>query len=237
MTSIKSGWERTSVGDKDIGLYVSAPEAPGSYPAVLVLQEIFGVNSYVRSIADRVAAEGYVAVAPDLFHRQGDRWEGRYDDWGPALDHMHKFDDEVALKDLDPVIAAVRARADVREGRVGVLGFCLGGRLAYSIACTKDVRTSVAFYGVGIPGAPLKKTAGLACPLLLFFAEKDQHAPVTDAAIIEKALAEHGKSAEIAICPGVDHGFFNNEREAFDPATAAVAWARTLGFFDRHLRA
>lgn len=236
MTSVESGWEQASAGDKAMGIYVSRPAAPGRFPAVLVLQEIFGVNSYVRRMADRIAAEGYVAVAPDLFHRQGDRWEGRYDDFGPALERMQRFDDEVSLQDMDPLLDAVRGRADVRGERIAVLGFCLGGRLAYSMACTKDIQASAAFYGVGIPGPPLAKTGGLACPLLLFFAEKDQHAPVADAAVIEKALAAHGKKADIVICPGVDHGFFNDEREAFHPPTATAAWERLLSFLDRHLR-
>ncbi len=235
--SVESAWEQIHTGDKPMGVYVSRPAAPGRAPAVLVLQEIFGVNSYVRRIADRLAAAGYVAVAPDLFHRQGDRWEGHYDDFSPAIERMMRFDDEVCLRDLDHVIAAVKERPDVLDGRVGILGFCLGGRIAYSAACTKDIRASVAFYGVGIPGAPLQKTPGLACPLQLFFAEKDQHAPLADVEMIRAALAEHGKSADVVVWPGVDHGFFNDEREAFHPATAAEAWPRALAFLDQHLRA
>ncbi len=236
MTSIESRWEQVSAGDKTMGIYVSRPAGPGRFPAVLVLQEIFGVNTYVRRMADRIAAEGYVAVAPDLFHRQGDRWEGRYDDFEPALERMQRFDDEVCLQDMDPILEAVRGRADVQGERTAVVGFCLGGRLAYSMACTKDIQASAAFYGVGIPGPPLAKTGGLGCPLLLFFAEKDQHALVTDAAIIERALAAQGKKADIVIFPGVDHGFFNDEREAFDPPTASAAWERLRLFLDRHLR-
>lgn len=234
---VESGWEQIDAGDKPMGVYVSRPAAPDKAPAVLVLQEIFGVNSYVRRIADRVAAAGFLAFAPDLFHRLGDRWEGRYDDFPPAIERMQRFDDEVCLRDLDHLISAVRSRPDVLDGRVGVLGFCLGGRIAYSAACTKDIRASVAFYGVGIPGAPLAKTAGLACPLQLFFAEKDQHAPTTDVEKIRAALAEHGKSADITVWPGVDHGFFNDEREAFDPDTAQRAWPMALAFLDQHLRA
>jgi carboxymethylenebutenolidase len=235
MTDIRSDWQQVSVGDREMAVYVSAPQGGGARPAVLVLQEIFGVNSYVRTMADRVAAEGYVAIAPDLFHRMGDRWEGRYDDWPPALDRMGRFDDEAALKDIAAVIAWARTRPDV-AGRVGVLGFCLGGRLAYSLACTPDVQASVAFYGVGIPGAPLQKTASLSAPLMLFFAEKDQHAnPGADVPKIEAALKEHGKAAEITVWPGVDHGFFNHEREAYDAKTAAEAWPRALRFFGQHL--
>jgi len=142
---------RTLTGET-MGAYLARPEGDANLPAVLVFMEIFGINSHIREVTERVAGEGYVVLAPDFFHRTGPGADYGYDDAGFAkgmalLNALHA--DEM-IADARAALAYLRSRSDVRGDRVGCMGFCIGGHMAYLTACETDVKAAASFYGGGI---------------------------------------------------------------------------------------
>jgi carboxymethylenebutenolidase len=214
--------------------YVARPSEGGPRPAVLVIQEAFGLNDHIKDVARRVAAEGYVAVAPDLFHRGGKGRTARYDDLPKALELMGALKDDEIVADVASAIAWLEKQPNVRAGKIGITGFCMGGRVSYLAACALPDRiaASAPYYGGGIP---VDRTATLKAPVLAFFGEEDPFIPMDN---VEKLRAEAkrlGKNVEIVVYPKAPHGFFCNERDSFRPEAAKDAWEKTKAFFKKHL--
>jgi carboxymethylenebutenolidase len=219
-----------TTADGDFTAYVARPASLPA-PAIVVIQEIFGVNGVMRGIADDLAREGYLAVCPDLFWRIEpgiditDRSEA---EWKRAFELFNAFDVEAGVRDIDATIDHLRADPAC-TGKVGAVGFCLGGLLAYLTATRTDADASVAFYGVGIE----KYTAEadkLAQPLLLHIAEEDQFVPKPAQDLILAALKNH-PHIEIHTYPGRDHAFARAGGDHFHAADAAAAMERTLALF------
>lgn len=223
-------WVEISVGDKSMPVYVCTPAQGKPKAAVLVIQEIFGVNSHIRATTEHLAAEGYLALAPDLFHRQGEHFEAAYADSQNAYGRSQKMSEEQALQDIDRVIATLDNGL-----RVGVIGFCMGGRIAFQVAFNPRVSAAVSFYGTRIAEKALQWTSQIQCPLLLFFGEKDTHIPAEEISRIRETLHDNGKDHEIVIYPAAGHGFFCDERGSFEKNAAQDAWKRTLAFFGKIL--
>jgi carboxymethylenebutenolidase len=228
--------ERTTIttADGTFNAYVARPAKP-SAPAVVVIQEIFGVNQVMRDVTDGLAAEGYLAICPDLFWRIEpgiditDRSEA---EWKRAFELFNAFDVEAGVKDIATTIDAVRA--DTRcNGKVGAVGFCLGGLMAYLTAVRTDADASVGYYGVGLERYTAE-AARLVNPLLLHVAEEDQFTPKPARDLILSALKNHPQ-IEIFTYPGRDHAFARPGGEHYDAADAALAESRTLDFFKRNL--
>ncbi len=215
--------------------YVARPAGAGPSPAVLVIQEAFGLNDHITDVARRVAGEGYVALAPDLFHRGGKGRTAGYDQLPKALELMGSLTDDGVVADVSSAIAWLDKQPSVRAGRIGIMGFCMGGRVSFlSAAALPDKITAAApFYGGGIP---IDRTATLRAPVLAFFGDADPFIPLDQ---VEKLRAEAkrlGKNVEIVVYPGAPHGFFCNERDSYRPDAARDAWERTTAFFTRHLQ-
>lgn len=214
--------------------YVARPQAAKA-PAIVVIQEIFGVNAVMRGICDDLAAAGYLAVCPDLFWRIEpgiDITDQSDAEWKRAFELYNAFDVEAGVSDIAVTLDAVRARPDV-TGKVGTVGFCLGGLLAFLSATRTDSDASVAYYGVGIE----KYTAEaerLASPLMLHIAEEDQFVPKPAQSLIIGALKNHPQ-IEIHTYPGRDHAFARKRGAHYDAADAALAQSRTLAFFKANL--
>jgi carboxymethylenebutenolidase len=206
--------------------YLAIPEA-GSGPGLVLIQEIFGVNQHMRDVADLYAAEGYVVLCPDLFWRiekgielgQGDA------DQQKAFALFQKFD---VAKGVDDVTATVKALRGLKQcvGKIGALGFCLGGKLAYLAAAKSGVDCAVSYYGVGIEQS-LALAGKIACPMVMHFAEKDQYVPV---AAVEQIRQVFGGRPEIEIYvyPGVDHGFNRKTGAHYDKPAAGMAHSRSI---------
>ena len=213
---------------------LARPEGgPGA--AVLVIQEAFGLNNHIRDVARRVAAEGYVALAPDLYWRGGKGRTVAYDDLGEAIRIMQTLKDPEIVTDVGNAIAYLEKQASVRADRIGITGFCMGGRVSYLAACElpDKIRAAVPFYGGGIP---IEKTPKLKAPVLAFFGEKDGFIPLSFVEQLRTEAEKQKKQVEIVVYPGADHGFFCNERSSYNPAAAADAWERLKKFFATHLR-
>ena len=209
--------------------YLAVP-ASGSGPGVIVLQEWWGLVDHIKAVADRFAAEGFVALAPDLYHGES---ATSPDDAGKL---MMALDIGQVEKDLRGAIDYLLARDQVASARVGTIGFCMGGQLSLYAACENaSVGACVVFYGIHPNVKPNLLT--LEAPVLGFFAEKDEFVSPAAARQLETDLKTAGKTTDFTIFEGAEHAFFNNSRpEVYHAAYAATCWSRTLAFYREHVR-
>lgn len=221
--------------DGAFSAYVARP-AQTPAPAIVVLQEIFGVNQVMRDICDDLAAQGYLAVCPDLFWRIEpgvDITDQSEAEWKKAFELMNAFDPDQGVRDIRAVIATVREH-EACTGKVGAVGYCLGGLLAFLTATRTDADASVSYYGVGIEQRT-GEAERLAHPLLMHIAEADQFVPKAAQDLILGALKNHPQ-VQIHTYPGRDHAFARKGGEHYHAADAETANARTAAFFQAHLR-
>ncbi|KWC81639.1 dienelactone hydrolase family protein [Burkholderia cepacia] len=219
-------------GDTAFDAYLALPEA-GRGPVIVLLQEIFGVNAEIREVADLYAAEGYVVIAPDLFHPFGSNIELGYGeaDHAKAFDYYTRLDVAGAVDDIRATVAHARTLPE-STGRVGVLGFCLGGKLAWLAAAQGDVDCAVGYYGVGIEQS-LELAERIACPLALHFGADDPLNPPETVTAIRAAL--DGKpNAKLYVYEGAGHAFSRNG-PTFVKAAAMSAHTRSLAVFRKVL--
>jgi carboxymethylenebutenolidase len=220
--------------DGDFDAYVARPAAAKA-PAIVVIQEIFGVNAVMRGIADDFAAQGYLAICPDLFWRIEpgvDITDQSEAEWKKAFALYGAFDVDLGVKDIAAAIGHVRQDAGC-SGKAGAVGFCLGGLLAFLTATRTDIDASVGYYGVGIE-KHVGEADKLADPLLLHIAGEDQFVPKEAQRLIIASLKNHPQ-VEICTYPGRDHAFARPGGEHFNAADAAKANARTLALFAKAL--
>ncbi|MGF6854602.1 dienelactone hydrolase family protein [Paraburkholderia sp. CI3] len=213
--------------------YVARP-AQGSGPGLVLLQEIFGVNDTMKATADRYAEEGYVVLVPDLFWRIKPSIALGYGDadMKEALGYLGQFDAEVAVKDIAATVAALRELPE-QAGKVGVVGYCLGGKLAFLSATRTDVDCAVSYYGVGLE-AHLDEVSAINCPMVFHFPENDAHCPPETRERISAALRTRPQ-IEQYVYPGCDHAFAAPQRKQYDKAAAMMAYSRTLALLRKVL--
>ena len=213
--------------------YLAVP-ASGSGPGILLLQEIFGVNKSMREVADHYAEEGYVVLAPDLFWRMEPGVELGYTeaDFGKAMGYYQRFDANQSIRDAADALKVLRARPECKS-KVGALGFCLGGKLAYLAAARTDVDCAVSYYGVGIE-ADLAEAHNIKGPMVFHFAELDRFAP-TEAREQVKAAFKGRSDVEFYLYPGCDHAFAAPERSSFDKPATLMAHTRSIALLRRVL--
>ena len=222
--------------DGVMGGYIALP-AKLPAPAILVIQEIFGVNKVMRDLCDAYAAEGYVAACPDLFWRIEpgiDITDKSKAEWDKAFSLFGAFDVDKGIEDLKVALAQLRGMPEVK-GKVGAVGYCLGGKLAYLMAARSSVDASVSYYGVQLDQF-LGEAKGISQPLMLHIAAKDQFVP-PEAQEKVKAGLKGNKLVTVHVYEGQDHAFARVGGEHFDKAAAALANGRTKDFFAQHLSA
>lgn len=215
--------------------YVARPAHKPTAPAILVIQEIFGVNQGMRDLCDELAASGYIAVCPDLFWRiepGTDLTDQSEAEWARAFELFGKFDVDRGVEDLKATLAAARALPGC-SGKAGAVGYCLGGKLAFLMATRSDSDCSVSYYGVQI--AKLLGEAGaITKPLLCHVAEKDSFVPPEEQAQMRAGLSEISGVA-VHVYPGAEHGFARIGGKHYDATAAELANSRTADFFALHL--
>jgi carboxymethylenebutenolidase len=230
---IQTEWVDLSVSDgTKMRTYVATP-ASAPRAAIIVFQEIFGINSHIRDITERFAKQGYLAISPELFHRTGPKFECGYSDAEvqQGIGHMMK----VAPQGLEADIQATFAFAKESGLAVAATGFCMGGRTAFLAASLVPLACGISFYGGGIAPGPfgpglLDRIPHLQAPVLFLWGGKDTHIPLESVDQIVAAMRASGKSFVTAEFSEAEHGFFCNQRASYHPASAAVAWPMALAY-------
>ena len=232
---------RLRTSDGEMKCHQAQPRGQGKFPAVMVIMEAFGLNDHIKDVTERIAAEGYVTIAPDLYYRESPNVVG-YDQLQEAIGLMQRLDAEKVVVDLQSIIAHLKSQNFVNGDRIGITGFCMGGTIAFVAACKfpTEIKAAVPFYGGSIaddsPTAPLSAAGHLQAPILCFFGEKDPYISLSQVQRIEDTLRTLGKSHEIKVYAGADHGFFCDERASYHPEAARDAWEKTKSWFEQYLQ-
>ncbi len=238
--------ERVSipVGGGTMGGYLVRPADATPRAGVIVYMEIFGVNAHIRDVAERVAREGYVALAPDFFHRTHPGIELGYDEagMGTGMKGLMALDADQMIADAQAALAFLRKQPNV-TGKVGAMGFCIGGHMTYLTACETDVAAAASFYGGGIaapkgPGgkaSTISRTPKIKGKLLCLMGGKDAMIPMEQVDAVRAALKAAGTRHEVHVYDA-DHGFFCDARGTYHKPSADDAWAKVKALFAAELR-
>jgi carboxymethylenebutenolidase len=211
--------------------YVARPLQAGRHPGLLLFQEAFGVNHHIRSVGERFATQGYVVIAPELFHRTAPPgFEGSYTDFATVMPHMQAVTPENIEKDVRAAYDWLRSNAQVESSNISCIGFCMGGRASFIANSILPLHAAASFYGGGIAPALLDRASKLHAPMLLIWGGKDKHIPPEQRRAVTDALSAAEKIFVNAEFSRADHGFFCDERAAYEPHSARQAWALTLEF-------
>lgn len=210
--------------------FVAWPAGKDAAPAVIVVHEWWGLNGQIREVARRLSRQGYVAIVPDLYHGK------TADDPERAHVLMRGMDADVALEDLRSAARWLRGQPRTAKSRIGAIGFCMGGSLAQQLAFNSDeLAATVMFYGP--PETDRAKLAGLGAPLQGHFGAADDGIPPAKVAALRDGLKAARKTADIYVYPGAPHAFMHDGRDSYRPDAAMQAWARTLAFLQKYLKA
>jgi carboxymethylenebutenolidase len=227
--------DSVTVDDGTFDLHVWTPTS-GTGPGLLLIQEIFGVGSYIRAVAERLAELGYVVGAPDVFWRIQRNWEATHDQNGleASMALMPDFDFEAGVGDCIAALARVGQLPEV-TGTPGVIGFCLGGTLAFLVAAHSSPSVCVSYYGSGVPDM-VDQLDAIACPTLLHFGSEDVYIPSEKVDTLHEALAGRDRfTLNVEIAP---HAFDNHEADMFyNESAAKAAWTKTVAHLHQHLPA
>jgi carboxymethylenebutenolidase len=214
---------------------VALPEGKGPFPAVMVFQEAWGVNGYMRGIADRLAKEGYLAVVPELFHRTAPAgFEAAYGDFSVVAPHFQALTPEHLINDVRSTYDWLMTQDNVIKDKIGCIGFCLGGRVSFIANCNVKLAASVSFYG-GQTHTVADMAATASGPHLMFWGGKDTHILQEHVTTVVDAFKANSKDYINVVVSYADHAFFNNERPAYNAEAASEAWGMTKVFFKNKL--
>ena len=231
-----SRWDSVKVNGDAMRCYVSVPEGTGPFPAVVVIQHAGGVDEFVRGMSDRFAQAHFLAVAPDLYHRE----DGNSSD--DPLTRMGRLRDATIVADVNEAIGHVKGLPEAQADRIGITGYCMGGRVTYLMAAkTPDLKAAVVCWGGNIMmpwgdgPAPFAFTDQIACPVLGLFGEEDPNPNPTDVAKLDAELSRLGKVHEFHSYAGAAHAFVNTGSNNYRPHAAAQSWPKAMEFFSRQL--
>lgn len=236
---IVSTWQETESDAHLMRVFVSAPAAGGPFPGLIVMQHQGGVDEFIREITQRLAEAGYAAAAPDLYHRDGPECS---DD---IATRRSRLSDRRIIKDAGATAASLRTYGAVSGDRLGVIGFCMGGRLAFlAAAAVPAIKAAVAFYpgnlfrawGRDLP-SPFERIAEIRCPVQGHFGADDGNPSPVDMARLDAELTRLDRSHEFFCYSAAGHAFMDHTKESYRRHAAEAAWPRTLDFLRRHLAA
>ncbi|MBD1902410.1 dienelactone hydrolase family protein [Trichocoleus sp. DQ-A3] len=232
-------------GDLEIAAYLAMPEGEGPFPGMVVLQEIFGVNAHIREVTERIAKEGYVAIAPAIFQRQAPGFETGYTPEDIQIGRQYKDQTQASelLGDIQAAINYLKTLPEVKPV-FGCIGFCFGGHVAYLAATLPDIKATASFYGAGVatntPGGgepTIARTKDIKGTLYAFFGMEDASIPAEQVDQIEVELEKHHIPHRVFRYDGAEHGFFCDHRASYNDTTAADAWKQVKQLFEQELQA
>lgn len=231
---------------QDMVTYVSHPSpAEGSnFPAIIVIQEAFGVTRHIEKVCDEFARHGYVAVAPAIYHRQHPNPKLGYDEMPSVMQYMGNLKDDELVEDINETIDYLQNRYQRTRGRkIGIVGYCVGGRITYlgATSCPGLSAASVYYGGrilvpFGDGPAPIDLTENIKIPVMGNFGETDENPTPADVAVIEERLKAAGVAYNFKMYPGAGHGFNCDERGSYNAEAAADALSRTISWFDQYVK-
>jgi carboxymethylenebutenolidase len=241
-----TGVAEVKSGGTDMQIFTAAPSGGGKKPAVIVIQEIFGVNDHMKDIANRFAEAGFYAAAPDLFHREGKNVVVPFDQMQQGSQIRGKMTNDDIVNDVKATVDYLKSNPDVDANNIGIVGFCFGGMVSYLAAAkVPGIKAAAIFYGGGIlprpdapPDAPrlLDQTVDqINVPMIGFWGDKDGGIPPENVKQIEQTLKSKGKTYESHLYEGAGHGFFCDQRGSYNEPAAKDAWPRTVDFFKKNL--
>ena len=238
-----SSWEKLQVDGNEMGMYTGVPDGAGTgngpFPAVVVAQAAGGVDDFLQTIVDRLAAEGYAAAAPDLYHRttpEIERTSGKT--------RRQLLADSEIIVDINAAVDFLRTHPAVDGERLGVTGFCMGGRVTWLAAISNPhFKAAVPFYGGFIfdrwgeaESSPFELSQQLNCPMMFHFGAIDPNPSPQDMESFDKELDRLGKPHQFHVYPDADHRFMDHTFGNYQKEAAELSWARTLDFFSLHLK-
>jgi carboxymethylenebutenolidase len=239
---IRSEYVTLNVDDgSTMRAWTARPRDGGKYPGLLLFQEAFGVNAHIREVTERFARQGYVAIAPELFHRTAPGFEARYDEFPNCLPHMRAMQNESLEADGRAAFEWLRTQG-IAENKIAAIGYCMGGRAAFLAGLTLPIACGVSYYGGGIaPGASggglVGRASELRAPMLFFWGGIDKNITPESVQAVTSALREAKKPFVNVEISNADHGFFCDARASYSAIAAAQAWPLTLAFLNTHLAA
>lgn len=234
---VQSSWQEEKVGDSTMRMHMSIPDGNGPFPALVLMQHQGGVDEFMQSMTVRLAQSGYVALAPDLYHRDGPDCQ----DDGPT--RRARLADRRIIADVDASVAFLQRHNAVDSKRVGIVGFCMGGRLVFLMAAVNaNLKAGVAYYagntfrawGRDLP-SPFERIPDLHCPLLGHFGDDDKNPSPEDREKIDAEMKKHKKPHEFHAYPNAGHAFMDHTKESYRKAADEASWPRTLTFLQTHL--
>ena len=231
--------DKLTVGGSEMDMYAALPDGSGPHPAVVIAFHVGGLDDFDRKMADQLAEAGFVAVVPDLFHRFSKEVMD-----GPRLDRLGHLKDAEIIADMNAAVDFLTANSAIKDDRIGVTGFCMGGRIAWLMAASNQIfKCTVPFYGGNIMGnwglgdTPFSMTNNINCPMLFHFGAEDGNPSVADRDTFDAELKRLGKDFEFHTYAGAGHAFMDHTNpDRYHEASAAAAWPRTIDFFNNHLK-
>jgi len=231
-----SAWEQVKVDDGDMPLYASLPESGGPVPGIVVVHGQSGLENFIKDVTHMLALQGYAAAAPNLYHRDGPNCK----DDNPT--RKARLRDTGIIKDISATIGFLKNHSRVDGGRLGIVGFCMGGRIVYLMsAASKDLKAGVMFYGSGtmVPfgdgPSPFERTRAIACPIQGHFGADDKNPSPEDMRKLDAELTRWGKAHQFHAYAGAAHAFANTGSANYRPHAAALSWPKAMEFFGRYL--
>ncbi len=232
-------WQQVQVAGAAMPVYVSSPDGPGPFPAMVVIHHAPGVDEFVQETADRLAGEGYTAIAPDLFHRITDEMVE-----SSGKTRRDLLSDPEIVADVNATVEFLSAHPSVDSERLGITGFCMGGRVTWLATATNSAfKAAAPFYGGNIlvpwgdsDRSPFELSPGISCPVLFHFGEEDANPSPGDMRKLDDELSRQRMPHQFYSYPGADHAFMNRHNLArYHRRSAEMAWARTREFLAAHL--
>lgn len=227
--------------DKDLSGYYARPQGNGTFPAVMVFMEAFGLNPNIKNVCDRLAQAGYAALAPDFYH--GDVYA--YTDMQNAIAKLKTMNDDTVMAEVGKGLEFLAGRKEVAANKVGVMGFCMGGRFTFlaNAVHANQFKAAAAFYGGGIAAQKdslgrkplLDRVEAMQAPIMLVYGAEDKMIPPDEHARIAEALSTAKKRYILSVFPQAGHGFLSDRRDSYAAAPAQEAWEMTLNFFKHNL--
>jgi len=232
MPDIQSEYVDLAVADgSTMRAWHTRPAKQAGHAGLMVFQEAFGVNSHIRSAADRFAEAGYVVMAPELYHRSAAEFEGKYEDIAPSIALARQLKPEKLEQDIRAAYDFLHQSAG---DKIVCVGYCMGGRVSFVANITVPVKAAVSYYGGGLADI-IGRASDCSAPMLFFWGEQDQHIPSEQRQKVAEGMSESRHQSVQVTFSDAGHAFFNDQRPSYNAAASKLAWELTLSFFEQNL--